>query len=94
MLESDGMANVITGTGNETEKPKLCADNQTGGFADFLADIYITLLKIQEVKNVDRCHQWLHQRIPLCDGRQMKKKSFADCHSQTVSLHTCDICIL
>lgn len=29
MLESDGMANVITGTGNETEKPKLCADNQT-----------------------------------------------------------------
>lgn len=38
MLESDGMANVITGTGNETEKPKLCANNQTGGFADFLAD--------------------------------------------------------
>lgn len=49
MLESDGMANVITGTGNETEKPKLCANNQTGGFADFLADIYITLLKMHQL---------------------------------------------
>lgn len=43
------MANVITGTENETEKPKLCADNQTGGFADFLGDIYITLLKMHQL---------------------------------------------
>lgn len=47
--ESDGMgqssASFITDTGNETEKPKLCADNPTGGFADFLGDIYITAVE-------------------------------------------------
>lgn len=47
--ESDVMgqssASVITDTENETEKPKLCADNPTGGFADFLGNIYITAVK-------------------------------------------------
>lgn len=94
VLESHGVsqssASVITGTGNETEKPKLCADNPTDGFADFLGEIHITA-----VENAPTADEKANQDVNKY--RQMPPVAvffFAECDSQTVSLHTCNICTL
>lgn len=88
---------VNTGTGNKTEKQKLCADNITGGSADFLRDIYIIDVENALIAGDKACQEVNKYRKmtvsanPLVWWRKMKKQSFAECDSQTVFLHTCDI---